>query len=120
MERRRQLENQDLKANLWLLGTIASASPFIGLLGTVIGILRSFSDMAQQGSGGFGVVAAGISKALVATAAGIGIAVVAVMAYNAFQNRWGRLVLRVKLQTEELAELLQAAFVESTTSGSEK
>ncbi len=107
MERKRLLENQELKSYLWILGTIGTASPFIGLLGTVIGILRSFGDMAATGAGGFAVVAAGISKALVATAAGIAVAIVAVMAYNAFQNRWGGLVLKVRLQTEELAELVQ-------------
>ncbi len=106
LERRRQVLNQDLRQNLWLLGTIGSAAPFIGLFGTVIGILRSFQEMARTGSGGFTVVAAGISESLVATAAGIVVAVIAVMSFNAFQTRWSRLVLTVRLQTEELAELL--------------
>ncbi len=106
LERRRQVLNQDLRQNLWILGTIGSAAPFIGLLGTVVGILRSFQEMARTGSGGFAVVAAGISESLVATAAGIVVAVVAVMSFNAFQTRWSRLVLTVRLQTEELAELL--------------
>ncbi len=106
LERRRQILNQDLRQNLWILGTIGSAAPFIGLLGTVVGILRSFQEMARTGSGGFTVVAAGISESLVATAAGIVVAVVAVMSFNAFQTRWSRLVLTVRLQTEELAELL--------------
>lgn len=108
VERRRQLLNQELRSHLWILGTIGSASPFIGLFGTVIGILRSFQDMARSGSGGFTVVAAGISESLIATAAGIVVAVVAVMAYNAFQTRWNQLVLTVKLHTEEFAEILDA------------
>lgn len=106
MERRRQLLNQDLRKNLWVLGTIGSASPFIGLFGTVVGILHSFQEMAKTGAGGFNVVAAGISESLIATAAGIVVAVVAVLAFNAFQTRWGGLVLQIRLQTEEMAEVL--------------
>ncbi len=106
LERRRQVLNQELRQNLWLLGTIGSAAPFIGLFGTVVGILRSFQEMARTGAGGFAVVASGISESLVATAAGIVVAVVAVMSFNAFQTRWSHLVLTVRLQMEELAELL--------------
>jgi biopolymer transport protein ExbB len=106
LERQRQLLNQQLRQNLWLLGTIGSAAPFIGLFGTVVGILRSFQEMAKTGSGGFAVVASGISESLIATAAGIVVAVVAVMAYNAFQTRWSGLVLLIKVQTEELSEVL--------------
>lgn len=107
LERRRLMENQDLKSHLWILGTVGASAPFIGLLGTVVGILRSFQDMAKTGAGGFAVVAAGISESLVATAAGITVAVVAVIAYNAFQTRWSHLVLTIKLHTEELAEILR-------------
>jgi len=108
LERKRQLLNQELKQNLWLLATIGSSAPFIGLFGTLVGILESFQDMARTGSGGFAVVAAGISQALVATAAGIIVAVVSVIAFNAFQTRWGQLVLMIRVQTEELAEILAA------------
>lgn len=107
LERNRQLLNLELRQNLWLLGTIGSAAPFIGLFGTVIGILRSFQEMARTGSGGFAVVAAGISESLIATAAGIVVAVIAVMAYNAFQTRWTGLVLMIRVHTEELAEMLE-------------
>lgn len=106
LERRRQAINQELRQNLWILGTIGSSAPFIGLFGTVVGILRSFQDMARTGSGGFAVVAAGISESLIATAAGIVVAVISVIAYNAFQTRWSSLVLVIRLQTEELSELL--------------
>lgn len=106
LERRRQFLNSELKQNLWILGTIGSSAPFIGLFGTVIGILRSFQDMARSGSGGFAVVAAGISESLVATAAGIVVAVIAVMAFNAFQTRWSGLVLMIRHQIEELAEMI--------------
>ena len=61
----------ELRRGLWILGTIGSLAPFIGLFGTVWGILKAFHDMSVQGSGGFAVVAAGISEALVATAVGL-------------------------------------------------
>ena len=80
-------ETQKLKKHLWILGTVASSAPFIGLLGTVIGIIKSFESMAIAGTGGFAVVAAGISEALVATALGLGIAIIAVIFYNYFQTR---------------------------------
>ena len=80
-------ETQKLKKHLWILGTVASSAPFIGLLGTVVGIIKSFESMAVAGTGGFAVVAAGISEALVATALGLGVAIIAVMFYNYFQTR---------------------------------
>lgn len=111
LERRRLQINQELRQNFWVLGTIGSASPFIGLFGTVVGILSSFQEMAKTGSGGFAVVAAGISEALIATAAGIVVAVIAVMAYNTFQTRWSALTLMIRLQTEELAEMMAGSDV---------
>jgi biopolymer transport protein ExbB len=113
LERKRQLVNSELRQNLWILGTIGSAAPFIGLFGTVVGILRSFQEMARTGSGGFAVVAAGISESLVATAAGIIVAVISVMAFNAFQTRWSTIVLMVRVNTEELAEILEASILDS-------
>ena len=80
-------EAQRLKKNLWILGTVASSAPFIGLLGTVVGIIKSFESMAVAGTGGFAVVAAGISEALVATALGLAVAIIAVIFYNYFQTR---------------------------------
>ncbi len=80
-------ETQRLKKHLWILGTVASSAPFIGLLGTVVGIIKSFESMAVAGTGGFAVVAAGISEALVATALGLGVAIIALIFYNYFQTR---------------------------------
>lgn len=80
-------ETQNLRKNLWILGTVASSAPFIGLLGTVVGIIKAFESMAIAGTGGFAVVAAGISEALVATALGLAVAIVAVIFYNYFQTR---------------------------------
>src|SRR4030065_1340127 len=80
-------ETQKLRKHLWILGTVASSAPFIGLLGTVVGIIKSFESMAIAGTGGFAVVAAGISEALVATALGLAVAIIAVIFYNYFQTR---------------------------------
>ncbi len=93
------------KKNLWILGTIGSASPFIGLLGTVVGIVRAFNDMSEKGAGGFSVVAGGISEALIATAAGLIVAIIAVMAYNIFVNSANTTVLQLKLTLDELLDL---------------
>ena len=69
------------------LATVASSAPFIGLFGTVWGIMTAFQGIGQQGSANLAVVAPGISEALVATAAGLGAAIPAVMGYNFFVNR---------------------------------
>jgi len=118
VERARQLVNQELRSNLWILGTIGSSAPFIGLFGTVVGILRSFQEMARTGSGGFAVVAAGISESLVATASGIVVAVVGVMAFNAFQTQWNNLVLIIRVNTDEITEILASLLAEAASAQS--
>jgi biopolymer transport protein ExbB len=98
------------KRFVWLLGTIGSLAPFIGLFGTVIGIIRAFENMAATGSGGFAVVAAGISEALVATAGGLLVGVISIFAYNAFMVRINGLSAELRdLADELLAALDQAA-----------
>lgn len=87
LDEKRFEEIQDLKQNIWILGTIGSSAPFIGLFGTVVGIIKSFHSMSVAGAGGFSVVAGGISEALVATAAGLIVAIIAVIAYNYLQVR---------------------------------
>lgn len=78
----RQEAVHGLRKGLWVLGTVGSLAPYVGLLGTVIGIIRAFREMAAQGAGGFEVVAAGISEALVATAAGLFVAITALAFFN--------------------------------------
>ena len=90
-EDKRFEELEALKGPLWVLATVGSSAPFIGLFGTVIGIVKAFHNMAVMGSGGFSVVAAGISEALIATALGLGVAIVAVVFYNYFQTRIERI-----------------------------
>jgi len=76
-----------MEAHLSFLGTLGNNAPFIGLFGTVIGIIRAFHDLAQNAAGGSTRVMAGISEALVATAMGLFVAIPAVLAYNYFQRR---------------------------------
>lgn len=86
----RKAETQNLSqlgSNLPFLATTGSATPFIGLFGTVWGIMASFHDIGQRGSASLAVVAPGISEALVATAAGLAVAIPAVIFYNYFSNK---------------------------------
>ena len=87
MRRAAGLEVAQLERYLPFLATTASACPFIGLFGTVIGVMNSFHGIGSQGSASLAVVAPGISEALVATAAGLGAAIPAVIGYNYFVNR---------------------------------
>ncbi|MFZ5471008.1 MAG: MotA/TolQ/ExbB proton channel family protein [Myxococcota bacterium] len=111
VERERAQVTLKLKRNLWLLGTIGATTPFVGLFGTVAGIMRSFKelglDVEAGGTGGSAVVMTGISEALVATAAGILVAVQAVVFFNYFQARLGRIAIELRLLSDEFVELLR-------------
>jgi len=98
-ERRRLDEARLMKRNVWVLGSVAASAPFIGLYGTVIGIIKAFHQMAVMGTGGFAVVAAGISEALVATALGLIVAILALLTFNYLQVKIANLdtLLRVGL-----------------------
>jgi biopolymer transport protein ExbB len=99
-------EGQKLKKHLWILGTVASSAPFIGLLGTVVGIIKAFEEMAISGTGGFAIVAAGISEALVATALGLGVAIIALIFYNYFQIRIANLTGLFRIQVSKTLQNL--------------
>jgi biopolymer transport protein ExbB/biopolymer transport protein TolQ len=86
LERQGQREIIALKRGYGVLATVASTSPFVGLLGTVMGIVTAFQQMAASGSGGLGTVSAGIAEALVTTAFGLLVAIPAVMMYNYLQG----------------------------------
>jgi biopolymer transport protein ExbB len=101
----------ELRRGLWVLGTIGSLAPFVGLFGTVVGIMKAFRQIALEGSGGFAVVAAGISEALIATAVGLGVAIVALAFYNYLQVRVGNIGNTYARASERLVQAL--LYVES-------
>jgi biopolymer transport protein ExbB len=104
VETKRKQIVHDLKRPLWILATIGASAPFIGLFGTVVGIIRSFHSIATTGASGFTVVSAGISEALIATAAGIVVAVIAVIFYNYYNMKINRIGLYLKGFSDELLE----------------
>ena len=87
LARAKEIELASLKRGLGGLASISSAAPFIGLFGTVIGIINAFRSMAESGQGGLGAVSAGIAEALFTTATGLLVAIPAVMAFNYFNGR---------------------------------
>jgi biopolymer transport protein ExbB len=114
----RQELGTDLKRGIWIIGTIGSLAPYVGLLGTVIGIIRAFQAMAEHGAGGFEVVAAGISEALVATAAGLFVAIVALMFFNYLQVRVGAIAGTYARSCERFVQAL--LFLESSAEADEQ
>jgi biopolymer transport protein ExbB/biopolymer transport protein TolQ len=87
VERAAALTTAEMRRGLGGLATIGSTAPFIGLLGTVVGIINAFTGMAMTGSGGIGAVSAGIAEALINTAVGLGVAIPAVWMFNYFQGQ---------------------------------
>ena len=102
MDRTAMITVAELKENLGVLATIGATAPFVGLFGTVVGIINAFSKMATSG-GGIAVVSAGISEALVTTAFGLFVAIPAVWAYNYFQNRIDRFTVEMSNSGSEMS-----------------
>ncbi len=96
----------ELERFLNTLGTIASISPFMGLFGTVIGMIDMFAGISTQGIGDPAVVAGGIATALVTTAAGIAVAIPSVMAYRFLRGRVSELLLDMEQDVIKLTEIL--------------
>jgi biopolymer transport protein ExbB/TolQ len=94
----------DLRRGLGALATVGSTAPFVGLLGTVAGIITTFQAMAATGSGGLGAVSAGIAEALVATAFGLLVAIPAVMMFNYFTNRVEDMTVDISDSANELVD----------------
>ena len=102
-------EKVKMERYLNILGTLGNIAPFIGLLGTVVGIIRAFGDLAVSGSGGPSVVAAGIAEALITTAAGLLVAIPAVVAYNYFLRRIGTVMTEIEATTKKVQVMLGIA-----------
>jgi biopolymer transport protein ExbB len=95
----------DMERNLGVLGTLGNNAPFIGLFGTVLGIIKAFADLSRNQAGGAGAVMSGISEALVATAVGLMVAIPAVIAFNFFQGKVRKSLGRV----DAMAHLILSA-----------
>jgi biopolymer transport protein ExbB/TolQ len=104
VERSALLTTSDFKRGIGSLATIATTAPFIGLFGTVIGIINAFRGMALTGSGGIGAVSAGIAEALVTTALGLFVAIPAAWMFNLFQNKLERLQVEMSNSSSELID----------------
>lgn len=87
MERAKERETASLKRGLSFVATTGTTAPFVGLLGTVVGIINSFQGLAGDGGGGLGAVSGGISEALFATAVGLLVAIPCVMVYNSYTGK---------------------------------
>jgi biopolymer transport protein ExbB len=95
-----------LERNLGIIGTIAVIAPFVGLAGTVLGIIRAFQDIAIKGNSTPAVVAAGVSEALITTFAGLVVAIVAVVFFNYFKSRIKTYNQEMIVAANQLAEML--------------
>lgn len=106
MERTIAIEIDKLERYTNITGTIAGSAVYIGLFGTVLGVMRAFRDIAETGSGGINVVIHGTAQALVTTAAGLIVAIPAVIFYNYFVKRINNFIMDMELCASETKDLL--------------
>jgi len=106
MEREIAIETTKLEKFTSIVGTLGSTAVYIGLFGTVLGIIRAFQDISAAGSGGLSVVINGIAEALVCTAAGLAVAVPAVVAYNYFIKKIDNFITDMELCVSETMDLI--------------
>jgi biopolymer transport protein ExbB len=106
VEREMLMTIVDLKRGLGVLATVGATAPFVGLLGTTMGIVNSFTGMATSGAGGISAIAAGVAEALITTAIGIGVAIPAVWAFNFFQTKIDNLTAEMTYTSKEMIDYL--------------
>ena len=108
MERSKERELASLRRGMPVLATVASSAPFVGLFGTVGGIITAFQKLADptKGGGGIGTVSAGIAEALVTTAVGLGVAIIAVWFYNYFTARLDDITIDIDETASELVDTI--------------
>jgi biopolymer transport protein ExbB len=104
----------EIRRGMSLLASVGSVAPFVGLLGTVVGIIAAFEGIAKEGSGGIGAVSAGIAEALVVTAFGLFVAIPAVLAYNHLTTRADKLTLAVDQAKSEFIDSVESHFGAAT------
>lgn len=97
----------DCRRGMNLLASVASVSPFVGLFGTVLGIIAAFQGIASTGSGGLGSVSAGIAEALIVTGIGLGVAIPAVLLFNMLNGKIDRFHLGLQSAAGELVDQLE-------------
>lgn len=107
MEREITIETSDLERYIGIVGTIGNTAVYIGLFGTVLGIIRAFHDISVAGAGGMSIVIGGVAEALVCTAAGLAVAIPAVIAYNYFSKRVERFIDDMELCASELLDFIR-------------
>ena len=101
----------ELERFLNTLGTIASISPLLGLLGTVIGIIRAFNAISLEGTGDPRVLSGGIGEALIATAAGLCVAIPSLFAYRILRGKVNRIVIQMEKEAMKLIDTMEGAGV---------
>jgi biopolymer transport protein ExbB/biopolymer transport protein TolQ len=106
VERNMMIITSELKRGLAVLATVGSTAPFVGLLGTTVGVVNAFQGMATSGSGGIAAISSGISEALITTAFGLLVALPAVWAFNYFTNKIENLVVEMTYTSKELIDYL--------------
>lgn len=106
IERQMLILLAELKRGLGILATVGATAPFVGLLGTVFGIVNSFTGMASQQSAGLAAISAGIAEALFATGIGLGVAIPAVWFYNYFQTKVENFTVEMTYTSKELVDYL--------------
>jgi biopolymer transport protein ExbB/TolQ len=108
MERSKERELAGLRRGMPVLATVASSAPFVGLFGTVGGIITAFQKLSDptKGGGGIGTVSAGIAEALITTAVGLGVAIIAVWFYNYFTARLDDLTIDIDETASELVDTI--------------
>jgi biopolymer transport protein ExbB/biopolymer transport protein TolQ len=105
-ERQMMILLAELKKGLAVLATVGATAPFVGLLGTTMGIVNAFTGMAVTGSGGLAAISAGIAEALITTAFGLFVAIPAVWFYNYFQTRIEAVTVEMTYTAKELIDFL--------------
>jgi biopolymer transport protein ExbB len=106
VEREMLMQVTDLRRGLGILATVAATAPFVGLLGTTMGIVNAFVGMAASGSGGIAAISAGVAEALITTAFGLLVAIPAVWAFNYFQVKIENLTAEMTYTSKEFIDYL--------------
>jgi biopolymer transport protein ExbB/biopolymer transport protein TolQ len=106
LERQAQREAATMRRGIAILATVSSTAPFVGLLGTVMGIVTAFQQMAASGSGGLGTVSGGIAEALITTAIGLLVAIPAVMLFNFLQGWVDARVVDISESSNEFLDVV--------------